>query len=82
MIGLHFGWTGGFTRETYPGALPSGTRIVKVRTEPGDLVPIGANGTVLGSVGHSSLKDIAYFVEWDDRPKHAVATIDWKIAPL
>lgn len=82
MLKTEPGWTGAFTRETYPGSIPNGTRIVKIWMEPGDRHPIGAEGTILGSIGHPKLDNIAYFVEWDTLPRHAVAVIERKISPL
>lgn len=77
------GWEGYFTRHQADGAIPNGTRIIKVHDEPGDAHPRGALGTVLGSmvsppeVAH--LSEFAYFVEWDDMPYHAVAVVSAKI---
>jgi hypothetical protein len=64
------GWVGRFTRARIKGALPNGTRVVKVAADPGDAHVPGALATILGSFG---LPDqFGYFVEWDDAPKHAV----------
>jgi len=67
----HPGWLGLFTTDEYPGALPNGTRIIKVLMLQGDAHRPGAKGTVLGSMGHPQI-GIGYFVEWDDTPKTAV----------
>lgn len=72
------GWLGTFTRDQHPGALPNGTRVRKVNSEPGDTRPDGALGAVLGSVGADHL-GIAYFVEWDSMPKAAVLTVAKKL---
>lgn len=73
------GWTGGHTREEAPGALPNGTRVRKVETEPEDAHPIGSLATVLGSVYHA-VHGFGYFVEWDAKPRFAVLVIARKIA--
>lgn len=81
-IGEHDGWTGVFTRNQYEGArFRNETRIVKAAEEPGDTTPLGTLGTVLGSVGHPDL-GAGYFVEWDNRPRHAVFVVEFKIAAL
>lgn len=73
------GWLGGFTTRQAEGAMPNGTRIVKAAEDaPGDLTPMGSPGTVLGSMRHPE-KGIAYFIEWDDKPKVAVLAVHWKI---
>lgn len=72
-----------------PGApIANGTRVRKVRTEPGDANPIGTEATVLGSLGpmpadageHAGT--YGYFVEWDTMPGTAVFVIGEKIEPL
>jgi len=80
MIGL-------FTREQAEGAMANGTRIKKVKDEPGDMMPIGATGTILGSVRHPTggfrsplgFTLHFYFVEWDELPGFAVGVMDLKI---
>jgi len=67
----HPGWLGMFTTDTYPGALPNGTRIVKVLDLEGDAHRVGDKGTVIGSMGHPKV-GMGYFVEWDDAPRVAV----------
>jgi hypothetical protein len=80
------GWVGAFTRETAPGAIKSGTRVVKQNSEPGDGHPDGTPGVVLGSmpVDEPSKPNIRilYFVEWAPKPRCAVATADFKVVPL
>jgi hypothetical protein len=86
------GWVGVFTRYETPGAIPNGTSVVKAESEPGDAHPVGAPGKVLGSMPNIPEVDEAakhkglrppnaywYFVEWEVRPRHAVAIMDWKI---
>jgi hypothetical protein len=63
-----------------PHALPQGTRIIKVKTEQGDVRPVGALGTAWGVVHHKQLKPLCYIVQWDDAPDLPTAVIDWKIA--
>lgn len=76
------GWYGVFTRAQVLGAYPNGTRVVKVAQDPGgDLNPLGATGTILGSMRHPERPDqLAYFIEWDSHPRLAVVVIDWKLA--
>lgn len=72
------GWSGFFTRDTYPGAIPNGTRIVKVNSEPNDGNKNGTPGTILGSVGHPEV-GTGYFIEWDSTPNTAVFVMAKKI---
>jgi hypothetical protein len=85
-LGPQPGYIGVFTRGTAPGAIPNGARIVKVKTEPGDYNPIGALGTVLGSMRPPAevrrlFPDVLYFyfVEWDAMPGTAVGVMSTKI---
>lgn len=82
-IGYHPGYTGAFTRDQAPGALPNGTRIMKANSEDGDGHQDGARGTVLGSISHPDVHGgaVMYFIEWDARPKVAVGTIGFKVVP-
>jgi hypothetical protein len=73
------GYTGWFCTANAPNAIRAGTKIKKVRQEEGDTHPLGATGTVLGSISPNDL-GIMYFIEWDDKPRHAIATIAWKVA--
>lgn len=75
------GWRGAFTRDEADGALPNGTAIQKVKSEPGDFNPIGARGTVLGSLRAPSL-GVAYFIEWETLPRCAVVVAAWKISAV
>lgn len=72
------GWLGLFTRHEQMGCWRNGTRIVKTMAEPGDTHPIGAKGTVLGSV-YVPTQGVGYFVEWDDMPRVAVGVVAAKI---
>lgn len=82
------GWTGAFTRTEAKGALPNGTPIRKLMSEPGDAHPVCSPGVVLGSIamppeltrGEKYCVQFAYFVEWAARPKVAVGVMDYKIA--
>lgn len=82
MMRYYPGYHGAFTREQAPGAIANGARIVKARMEEGDSTPLGTLGTVLGSMVHPDpayYGAIAYFIEWDDKPKIAVGVIEWKV---
>jgi hypothetical protein len=54
------------------GALPNGTRFRKGKTNPGDIHPEGARGTICGSCGpfahEGSPRVFAYLVAFDDTP--------------
>lgn len=71
------GWMGAFTRDSFPDAIPNGTRIVKIVTEPGDSHKNDAEGVVLGSMEAGGMT--GYFVEWDDGPKIACFVSGFKI---
>lgn len=75
------GWLGMFTRDQVEGALANGTRIVKVKMDPGDARNVGATGTVLGSIRVPDMP-IGYFIEWDQQSRHAVFCVEWKIEPV
>jgi hypothetical protein len=77
-IGPHEGYRGVFTRRSYPGAWPPGTRVAKTRFEANDSQPVGTLGTVLGSIGHPDLGS-GYFVEWDSLPRCAVFVMGTKL---
>jgi hypothetical protein len=87
------GWAGVLVRERAPGALAIGAPVVKVRSEPGDTFPDGTRGTVLGSIGPGPDEPIPtphgatipagaylYFVEWEPRPRCAVAIASNRLA--
>ena len=61
-----------YTKNQAEGALPNGTRIEKVNSEPGDGHPDGAVGTVIGSIGPAVIPGFpdryVYFVVWDEAP--------------
>lgn len=76
----HPGYIGIFTDQTVPGAIPAGSRVTKVRSEPGDSTPNGDLGKVLGSMVEPEIaRNIVYFVEWDRLPGFATATMDFKV---
>lgn len=56
-------WQGAYTEDHYPGAYANGSRIKKVWGEEGDLTPVGAEGTVIGSIGREDFPemDVVYF---------------------
>lgn len=65
-----------------PWAMPNGTRIMKVKSEPGDSSPIGAKGTVVSSIHQpEAAPNVFYWVLWDYAPGIPVGVIDWKIGP-
>lgn len=47
--------------------IPVGAKVRKVRSEPGDTFPDGAEGVVLAS--HLIQGEFGYFVEFDDYPE-------------
>lgn len=82
-LGIHNepGWTGSFTRRQASGAIPNGTRIVKVAVDGDGSTernPIGTRGVVLGSVDGGPM-GLGYFVEWDTMPRVACGVVAWKI---
>lgn len=73
------GWKGVFTRRQAVSALyPNGMQIQKTFCEDGDVTPKGTGGTVLGSI-QSPIMGVGYFIEWADKPRVAVFTIERKI---
>jgi hypothetical protein len=74
-------WTGHFTRQQAEGAIPNGSTIRKAKQEAGDGTPLGTHGLVIGSFSHPEVHDglRVYFVEWANRPRMAVAIVEWKI---
>lgn len=73
------GWTGSFTRHQDPKAsFRNGSRIKKAKQGKRDATPLGNLGTVLGSVFVPQL-GVAYFVEWDWKPKVAVLITEGRI---
>jgi hypothetical protein len=74
------GWTNPFTRRQAPQALyKNGSRVRKVRQdEGGDVTPLGVEGEVLGSIWFPG-GGAGYFVEWDNKPRVAMFTAEWKI---
>jgi len=78
------GWTGLFTRNQDNGAIPNGTRIKKVNSEPGDANRDGARGTVLGSLRAPDVMGGLrfYFIEWDAKPRVAIGCMATKVEAL
>jgi hypothetical protein len=66
-----------------PGAIPNGSRVIKVWSEPGDLHAIGSTATVLGSheieIPETNMKIIGYFVTWDNMVGALAFVMDKKI---
>lgn len=73
------GWVGWFSRGEAPGAIKNGRPIVKTVSEAGDRNPVGTKGVVLGSI-FSTDHGLAYWVEWDHSPRHAIFIVAKKIA--
>lgn len=74
------GWVGLHTRDEVLGAWRNGTRVIKVKTEPGDAHPLGSMATVLGSMqAPDPDRTLGYFVEWDAKPRCAVFVMAAKI---
>jgi hypothetical protein len=67
-----------FTTNQAPGALPNGTEIIKIKSEPRDANPVGTRGKVLGSMSHPDV-GLGYFVEWTHMRGVPVFVVDWKI---
>lgn len=80
-VGIQYypGFISPFTRDQAPGALPNGTRVVKVKEDDSsDLHSIGEMGTILGSLSHPAV-GIGYFVQWDSRPRMPTFVVAGKI---
>lgn len=77
-IQQHPGYRGVFTTNQANGAIPNGTRIVKVAREPGDITPLDTKGLVHGSI-YSEKAGYAYFVEWDHLPRTVILVVGKKI---
>jgi hypothetical protein len=75
------GWNGAFMRKQAEGAIPNGTRIVKINAEAEDAHQNGTPGVVLGSMMHPEIMNGAYFyfVEWAPKPRTAVGVMGMKI---
>lgn len=54
--------------DAYPGephgAYPAGTKIVKIKGEPGDVHSLGVRGVVIQSAYNPKLGQIGYLVRW------------------
>jgi hypothetical protein len=78
-------YVGVHTHQQADGALPNGSRVVKIKTDPGDGHPLGSLATVVGSIGVPIGKEFAdpyfYFVVWDARPRIAVGVASGKLGP-
>lgn len=78
-----------YTDSEALGAIPNGTPIKKVNSEPGDMKDNGALGIIIGSVDNPVENQIPekpfvkylYFIKWNgfDRP---IAVADYKIKTL
>lgn len=63
-------YVGYHTQVQAEGAWPSGARVTKTGSLPGDTHQDGARATVLGSI-ESTNDGYYYFVAWDDAPLFA-----------
>jgi hypothetical protein len=81
-----------YTDDEAPGAMPNGSRVIKVAGDPGDAHDVGKLGRVIGSMdalaaGYLNAGPAGqrarffYFVYWDKMPGVPVGVIEWKIAP-
>jgi hypothetical protein len=78
----HDGWKGTFTTQQSPLAkIANGARVKKIASEDADAHPIGAMGTVLGSVGAPDL-GVAYFVEFDASPRQAILVVEGNLVAI
>jgi hypothetical protein len=73
----HEGWIGPFSTRQVEGAIENGAKVVKIRSEKGDTHPVGSTGKVLGSISNGAM--LAYWVEWDAHPKHAIFIVGFKL---
>lgn len=72
------GFSGLHTRAQAPGAMPNGTRVEKVASEPGDTHQDGAIARILGSI-HHPMVGYGYFVAWDTHPRAAVFVAEARV---
>jgi hypothetical protein len=80
-ISEHDGWKGIFTTRQSPMAtINNGARVELIASDD-DAHPPGMRGTVLGSVGTPKL-GVAYFVEFDAKPREAELIVEGKIAAI
>ena len=67
------------------GAIPNGTRVVKVVSEEGDRHGIGSLGIVVSSHGPIPFRgksEYGYFILWDDMPTVPILTVGFKLEQL
>ena len=70
-----------YTTDQAEGAIPNGTRIVKVNSEAEDAHVDGAPGVVIGSMAEPEHPGrFGYFIEWDDMPGLPVGIVGHRIA--
>lgn len=69
-----------YTSDEAEGGYPNETRVKKVSWRPGEQHPVGAEGTVAGSIGLDG--EYLYFVRWDDEPELPRLSIGVTIARL
>lgn len=65
-----------FTSDEAPGAIPNGTLVEKINSDPEDAHGDGSKAKVAGSLCISDIPDFeekyGYFVRWDDLPEAPV----------
>lgn len=83
------GWAGAYTRQQAKGAMPNGTKVRKVRSQPKDGHQDGAMGTVIGSFTATEPMEVEgcivrtfYFIEWEDMPKIGVCSAEHRIEAI
>lgn len=70
------------THDELPGALPNGTLVEKIATDPeGDKHEDGAKAHILGSAAHPD-GGLTYCVEWEDMPGLPVWIGEGRIKPV
>jgi hypothetical protein len=78
----HDGWRGEFTtQKSQLAKIANGARVEKIASEDADAHPIGAMGTVLGSVGAPDL-GVTYFVEFDLTPRESTLIVEANLAAI
>jgi hypothetical protein len=86
------GWQGVYSRHQAIGAIPNGTKVRKVKSEPKDGHPDGALAVVIGSWGllpwekPLEIKGYTirffYFVEFEDMPQVGVGISEHRIQAI
>jgi hypothetical protein len=78
----HNGWSGEFTtQQSALAKIANGARVEKIASEDAEAHPIGAMGTVLGSVGAPDL-GVLYFIQFDASPRQAELIVEGNLAAI